>query len=65
MTATAYISAKDLATRYSVSPRQILRLADIGKIPGVRIGKVWRFDGEEVHRVLTTHTTNPFPRAKV
>jgi len=63
MTAPAtYSSARDLASRYNVSHRQIALLAEKGKIPGFKIGNAWRFDAEEVHKVLTTHTTNPFKK---
>jgi len=65
MTAPAsYVSARHLAKRYGVSPRQIAYLAESKRMPGFKVGSQWRFDEAEVHEVLTRNTTNPFPKAK-
>ena len=43
-----YLTPKDLAQRYQVSERQITHLARMGYLPGIRIGKLWRFNEEDL-----------------
>jgi len=62
---SVYVSAADLAARYSVTARTITGLAERGEIPAIKIGYQWRFDPAAVHSVLCSHTTVPFaPRVR-
>jgi excisionase family DNA binding protein len=45
---TKYLTPKDLAERWQISERQITKMARKGILPGVRIGKLWRFRPEEI-----------------
>jgi excisionase family DNA binding protein len=38
-----YFTPKELSQRFKVSERQITHLARIGILPGIKIGKLWRF----------------------
>lgn len=44
--------ARELAAEYDVSERAILRLAQRGEIPSLRIGRLLRFDPEAVRAAL-------------
>jgi hypothetical protein len=49
----AFVDAKVIAGRYSISPRYVLLLADQGRIPCLRLGrKAVRFSLDEVARAL-------------
>jgi PTS system nitrogen regulatory IIA component len=41
-----------LAAYLHLTPAQVSKLADRGKLPGRRIGGVWRFSGPEIHHWL-------------
>jgi nitrogen PTS system EIIA component len=41
-----------LAAYLHLDPQQISRLADRGKLPGRKVGGVWRFSGQEIHHWL-------------
>ena len=43
-----YLTPKDLADRYRISERQVTHLARIGYLPGIKIGKLWRFREEDI-----------------
>ena len=43
-----YLTPKDLAHRYQISERQITHLARVGHLPGIRIGKLWRFRENDI-----------------
>ena len=43
-----YLTPKDFAERYRVSERQVTHLARIGYLPGIKIGKLWRFREEDI-----------------
>jgi excisionase family DNA binding protein len=43
-----YLTPKDLAHRYQISERQVTHLARIGYLPGIKIGKLWRFKEEDL-----------------
>ena len=43
-----YLTPKDIAERYRISERQVTHLARIGYLPGIRIGKLWRFKEEDI-----------------
>jgi excisionase family DNA binding protein len=44
----SYLTPKDLAQRYQISERQVTHLARIGYLPGIKIGKLWRFKEEDL-----------------
>jgi len=43
-----YLTPKDIAERYRISERQVTHLARIGYLPGIKIGKLWRFREEDL-----------------
>ncbi len=43
-----YFTPKDLAERYRISERQVTQMARMGYLPGIKIGKLWRFREEDV-----------------
>jgi excisionase family DNA binding protein len=55
-----YVDAAEIARRYSVTSRHITALADSGDIPGLRVGRVWRFDPADVHAAFQ----RPFARKR-
>ena len=38
-----YLTPHDLAQRFRVTERQVCKLARIGFLPGIKLGKLWRF----------------------
>lgn len=44
----SYLTPKDLAERYRISERQVTHLARTGYLPGIKIGKLWRFRAEDI-----------------
>ncbi len=47
---TVYLTPRDLSPRYQISERQVTHLARVGRFPGLRIGKLWRFRPEDIER---------------
>ena len=45
-----YLTPKDLAHRYQISERQVTHLARIGYLPGFKIGKLWRFQQDDIEK---------------
>ena len=43
-----YLTPKDLARRFQISERQITHLARVGYLPGIKTGKLWRFQAEAI-----------------
>lgn len=43
-----YLTPKDIAERYRISERQVTHLARIGYLPGIKIGKLWRFKEDDI-----------------
>ncbi len=43
MEETNCLTTRDLALHFCISERQTSKLARIGYLPGIRIGKLWRF----------------------
>ncbi len=43
-----YLTPKNLAERYRISERQVTHLARIGYLPGIKIGKLWRFKADDI-----------------
>ncbi|MGO8990398.1 MAG: helix-turn-helix domain-containing protein [bacterium] len=48
-----YLTPKDLAQRYQISERQVTHLARIGYLPGFKVGKLWRFNEEDLQECET------------
>lgn len=46
------LDEEQLATYLHVTPQQVRRLADRGKLPGRRVGGDWRFSAAEIHSWL-------------
>lgn len=46
------VGAEDIARRYGVTPMTIYRMRRKGTIPAIKVGGQYRFDVEEVERVL-------------
>ncbi len=40
---TKYLTPKELAARFRISERQVTHLARSGILPGIKVGKLWRF----------------------
>jgi PTS system nitrogen regulatory IIA component len=45
-------SIRDLATYLHLTPQQVCRLADRGKLPGRKVSGEWRFPHQEIHHWL-------------
>ncbi len=52
-----FLTAKDLQRLLQVDRSTIYRMAESGRIPGVKIGRQWRFPAERIHRWLENHPT--------
>jgi PTS system nitrogen regulatory IIA component len=50
--ATEDFGVDSLATYLHLTPKQVLRLADRGKLPGRKVGGEWRFPRAEIHHWL-------------
>ncbi|HLG77543.1 MAG TPA: helix-turn-helix domain-containing protein [Ktedonobacteraceae bacterium] len=46
------LEPKDLATMLKVHPRTVIRWAEQGKIPGFKIGDLWRFRKEAIEAYI-------------
>ena len=46
------ITAKELAQFLKLSESTIYKLASNGEIPGLRIGDSWRFDQQDIERMI-------------
>lgn len=47
-----FLKAAEVASVLGVSSRMITRLAEMGEIPAIRIGSVWRFPRERLREYL-------------
>jgi excisionase family DNA binding protein len=43
-----YMTPRELAKRFRVTERQICKLARIGYLPGIKLGKLWRFRDDAI-----------------
>jgi excisionase family DNA binding protein len=43
-----YFTAKQLAQRWQVTQRTVINLAVSGQLPGIRIGRLWRFRPQDI-----------------
>jgi len=58
MTSTELITLDELANYLKVSRDTVYRMAQSGKIPGVKVGNQWRFTQNEVMASLKKSTCN-------
>lgn len=40
---TTYLTVEEVAERFGVNATTVYRLAQAGKLPGIKVGKQWRF----------------------
>jgi excisionase family DNA binding protein len=65
-----FLTIKDVAHLLSVHPMTVYRLLKQGRLPGVRLGGVWRFsrqamerwESEQEKRTLRTSSKYQYPR---
>jgi len=57
---TEMLTAKDMQTLLQVDRSTIYRMAEAGRIPAIKVGKQWRFPGDQVNNWLNT-TAEPQP----
>jgi hypothetical protein len=61
---TNFLTAKDLAQRWNLAPATIYDKANLGIIPGIKIGPTWRFDPQAIEAYETqNHNTYRNPLA--
>lgn len=53
------VDAREVAEALGVSPRMVLRLAERGRVPHYRIGRLLRFDREEALAALRIDERQP------
>jgi len=53
------VTAKELGQYLKLSESTIYKLASSGELPGFKIGDSWRFDMEEVLRVIREKEKKP------
>ena len=49
------LSIDDVATQLKVQPRTILEWLRTGKLPGYKLGRVWRIDPDDLKKFLAQH----------
>ncbi|MFI5399246.1 MAG: ATP-binding protein [Candidatus Binatia bacterium] len=54
----AALTIAEIAQRLSVSPDTVYRLAASGKLPGRKVGRVWRFSADAINRYLDPDATD-------
>ena len=54
----AALTIAEVAQRLSVSPDTVYRLAAAGKLPGRKVGRVWRFSADAITRYLDPDATD-------
>jgi excisionase family DNA binding protein len=47
-----YVSLNELAEYLGVSRKMLYRWAIDGKMPGYKVGRIWRFDRDEIDRSI-------------
>lgn len=45
-----FLTTRDVATRWSISERQVREMAQAGEIPAMKLGKLWRFPADRLER---------------
>ena len=56
------VKARELGVYLKLSESTIYKLATDGKLPGFRIGKSWRFDLDEIVRLIHKETKGRVPK---
>jgi excisionase family DNA binding protein len=49
------LSINDVAAQLKLQPRTVLEWLRTGKLPGYKLGRVWRVDPEDVKKFLAQH----------
>jgi excisionase family DNA binding protein len=49
------LSIEDVATQLKVQPRTVLEWLRTGKLPGYKLGRLWRVDPEDLKKFLAQH----------
>ena len=52
------LTAEEVAEKFRVSTRTVLRLIDAGQIRAIRVGRQWRFKKEWVDEWVERNTTD-------
>ena len=55
------VTVKEVAEFLRLKEATICRLASEGKLPGIKVGKSWRFDMEALERLVTGVQTGVSP----
>lgn len=61
---TDMLTAKDLQDRLQVDRSTIYRMVEAGRLPAIKVGKQWRFPGDQVERWLQSQSGAPEPPIK-
>ena len=59
---TNIVTAKEVGEYLKLSESTIYKLAANGEIPGFKIGDSWRFDMEEILKMIRECRNDPVPR---
>src|SRR5713101_2582966 len=52
------LDVQEVATRLRLNPRTVLRMADRGDLPGIKVARRWRFRSSDLNTYLqSNHTT--------
>ena len=58
------LTARDMQTLLQVDRSTIYRMAEAGQLPAIKVGKQWRFPGDQVERWLQERATTRAPSAQ-
>jgi PTS system nitrogen regulatory IIA component len=61
---TAMLTAKDMQDLLQVDRSTIYRMVEAGRLPAIKVGKQWRFPGDQVDRWLQSQIGAPVPPAQ-
>jgi len=51
----SFLTPEEVADKLNVPERTIIRWLRTGYMPGVKLGKEWRIDPEELEKFISTH----------
>ena len=57
------LTAKEAAARLNVSRRTLMRWIRTGQVPGVKLGRDWRIDPNDLERIIEARKTKPAQEA--
>jgi PTS system nitrogen regulatory IIA component len=60
----AMMTVRDVARYLRVHEITIYRMVNSGRLPAVRVGRVWRFRRDDIDRWLTTNGSGTAPRQR-